>query len=124
MCRNPKHNRKYFEAKGWDTKTPDKVFFDELFRVSKNQIIWGANYFPEHLTRSKGWIVWDKGQKGLTMSDGELAYTSFNRALRVVTINRSALAKEGTIHPTQKPITLYNWILDNYGGVSSLYLTP
>ena len=61
-----------------------------------------------------GWIVWDKGQHGLSMSDGELAYTSFERALRVVTINRGELAREGTIHPTQKPVELYAWILKHY----------
>ncbi len=61
-----------------------------------------------------GWIVWDKGQHGLTMSDCELAYSSFDRATRIVVINRCELAKEGTIHPTQKPITLYAWILNNY----------
>lgn len=60
-----------------------------------------------------GWIFWDKGQD-LSMSDGELAFTSFERALRRKTINRAELAKEGTIHPTQKPIRLYSWILKNY----------
>ena len=60
-----------------------------------------------------GWIFWDKGQD-LSMSDGELAFTSFNRALRRKVINRSELAREGTIHPTQKPVALYKWILDNY----------
>ena len=66
ICKNKKHNRKYFENRGWDNKTPTKEYFDELFRVSKNQIIWGANYFVENLTKgTKGWIVWDKGQYGL-----------------------------------------------------------
>ena len=61
-----------------------------------------------------GWIVWDKGQHGLSMSDGELAYSSFDKALRIITINRCELAKEGTIHPTQKPVKLYEWLLKNY----------
>lgn len=113
ICKNPKHNRKYFEKKGWDNEIPTKEYFNELFRISKNQIIWGANYFTEHLPKSMGWIFWDKGQD-LSMSDGELAFTSFERALRRKTINRSELAKEGTIHPTQKPIRLYSWILQNY----------
>ena len=114
ICKNPKHNRKHFEHKGWDTKPPSKKYFDELFRVSKNQIIWGANYYPQHLFPSKGWIIWDKGQKGLTMSDCELAFSSFNRATRIFVCNRGALAQEGTIHPTQKPIKLYTWLLDKY----------
>lgn len=83
--------------------------------MSKNQIIWGANYFVENLTKgTKGWIVWYKGQQGLTMSDCELAYSSFDCPTRVVTINRAELAKQKTIHPTEKPIKLYKWILLNY----------
>ena len=83
--------------------------------MSKNQIIWGGNYFAEHLEKgTKGWIVWDKGQHGLTMSDCELAYSSFNVPTRVVVINRVELLKDGTFHPTQKPIKLYKWLLNNY----------
>lgn len=114
ICKNKKHNRKYFENRGWDNKTPTKKYFDELFRVSKNQIIWGANYFVKYMMPKMGWIVWDKGQYGLSMSDGELAYSSFDKALRIITINRCELAKEGTIHPTQKPVKLYEWLLKNY----------
>ena len=114
ICKNPKHNRKHFEHKGWDTKPPSKKYFDNLFRVSKNQIIWGANYYPQHLFPSMGWIIWDKGQKGLSMSDCELAFSSFNRATRIFVCNRGALAQEGTIHPTQKPIKLYTWLLNKY----------
>jgi site-specific DNA-methyltransferase (adenine-specific) len=64
------HHRKNYTKKGWDSQIPNKEYFDELFRVSKNQIIWGSNYFTEHLPSSMGWIVWDKGQRDLTMSDG------------------------------------------------------
>lgn len=71
-----------------------------------------------------GWIFWDKGQHGLSMSDGELAYTSFQRALRVVTMNRSELAREGTIHPCQKPILLYSWVLDNYAKTGDKIFDP
>jgi len=105
--------RKKHDFKGWDNSIPDEVYFNELFRVSKNQIIWGANYFTKYLPASMGWIFWDKGQR-ICNSDGELAYTSFNRALRVVEYNRVELLKEGTIHPTQKPIVLYEWLLINY----------
>lgn len=112
--KDPRHNWKRYEFKAWDLQSPSKEFFDELRRVSVNQVIWGANYYPEHLFRSMGWIVWDKGQHGLTMSDGELAYTSFERALRIVTINRGYIARDGAMHPTQKPIALYGWILNNY----------
>ena len=114
FTKNPKHKRKHFENKGWDFSTPELEYFNELFRVSKEQIIWGANYFTQYLPASMGWIFWDKGQD-LSMSDGELAYTSFDRALRRVKINRGQLMVEGgTIHPTQKPVKLYKWILENY----------
>ena len=108
-------DRKYHKQKQWDKATPNKDYFNELQRVSKNQIIWGANYFVKHLTKgTMGWVVWFKGQTGLTMSDCELAYSSFQRATRVVNINRFDLFKQNTIHPTEKPIRLYQWLLDNY----------
>jgi site-specific DNA-methyltransferase (adenine-specific) len=113
VCKNSKHNRKEFKKGNWDGCTPDKNYFDEIFRVSKNQIIWGANYFTEFLPPSMGWIFWDKGQD-LSMSDGELAFTSFDRALRRKTYNRSEIARDGSIHPTQKPVKLYEWLLMNY----------
>ena len=95
---------------------PKKEFFKELFRVSKNQIVWGANYFVAHLQKgTKGWIVWDKGQHGLTMSDCELAYSSFNKPTRIFTFNRGLIAqKGGSIHPTQKPVELYRYLLNEY----------
>lgn len=105
--------RKAHEFKGWDKKPASKQYFTELFRVSKHQIIWGGNYFTQHLPASMGWIFWDKGQR-ICNSDGELAFSSFDKALRVVEMNRVELLLEGTIHPTQKPIRLYAWILRNY----------
>jgi site-specific DNA-methyltransferase (adenine-specific) len=105
--------RKEHTKKEWDIKPPDKEYFDELFRVSKNQIVWGANYYPQFLYGTMGWIFWDKGQD-LKQSDGELAFTSFEKAFRRIVINRVELLKEGTIHPTQKPIKLYTWLLQNY----------
>lgn len=94
---------------------PPDAYFRELERISRNQIIWGANYFVPMLNKgTKGWIVWFKGQTGLTMSDCELAYSSFNCPTRVITINRCELAKQHTIHPTEKPVMLYEWLLMNY----------
>ncbi len=113
--RNPKHNRKHHAHKGWDLEIPDSNYFRQLERVSENQIIWGGNYFVEHLRNGhKGWIVWDKGQHGLTMSDCELAYSSFDSPTRVWVQNRCILNSEGTIHPVQKPVKLYEWLLSNY----------
>ena len=116
FTKNPKHKRKAHKQKNWDNSIPSKEYFEELFRVSKNQIIWGANYFVEHLNNSSmGWIFWYKGQEGLSMSDGEIAYTSFQKATRQININRGLIAqKGGSIHPTQKPEKLYRWLLENY----------
>jgi site-specific DNA-methyltransferase (adenine-specific) len=104
--------------KKWDNKTPDENYFAELFRVSKNQIIWGANHLIDKIKiNSQGWIFWDKCvAEGCTFSDGELAYTSFNRALKKAIIPWSGfIGMEGEkFHPTTKPIKLYQWILKNY----------
>lgn len=117
---NPKHNRKKHPFMGWDSKIPSKKYFDEMFRISKNQIIWGGNYFVDYFTEGhKGWLVWDKGQRGLTMSDGELAYSSFDSALRIFTFNRSILKTDGAHHPTMKPLELMRWCVE-YSGAKSV----
>ena len=108
-------NKKYQKGKGWDSKPPDDKYFSELFRVSHNQIIWGGNYFD--LPKTKGWIFWDKGIYGdCSFADGELAWTSFDKVLRVAKIRyRGFLGMDkNRIHPTQKPLALYSWILKNY----------
>ena len=101
----------------WDNKPPTKEYFEELRRVSKNQIVWGANYMTENLPPSMGWVYWDKGTGANDFSDGELAYTSFNKALRSYKVSWvGANANNGTprIHPTEKPIALYQWLLTKY----------
>jgi site-specific DNA-methyltransferase (adenine-specific) len=106
--------KKAKEFKGWDDSVPNAEYWSELFRVSKNQIVWGANYFTQYIPPSMGWIFWDKGQR-ICNSDGELAFTSFNRALRVYELNRVYITQHGEInHPTQKPVKLYEWIYMNY----------
>lgn len=118
----PKHlGFKQHTRKDWDKKKSDKYYFSELFRVSKNQIIFGANYYTEYLPPSMGWILWDKGQR-LSQSDGELAFTSFDKALRVFTLNRCFIKMDGSIHPTQKPVKLYEWLLTNYAKPNDLIL--
>ena len=119
---NGKHGgRKEHKKKKWDKIIPDKIYFDNLFRVSSDQIICGGNYFTKFLKSSMGWIVWDKGQR-IKQSDGELIYTSFKRALRIIMINRVELLIEKTIYPTQKPIVLYRWLLVNYATPGQLIL--
>jgi len=103
------------ETKDWDKEGPGADYFSELYRISQNQIIWGANYYPMHLPKSMGWIFWDKGQRSFSLADGELAFSSFNRALRVFNFDRpKMLAESDRIHPTQKPVALYKWLLAKY----------
>ena len=87
--------RKFHTKKQWDNAIPKKEYFDELKRVSKNQIIWGANYFVEFTNKgTMGWVFWYKGQEGLTMSDGEIAFTSFQKARRQINIEQRFYSKE------------------------------
>jgi len=108
-----------FKKKAWDNKIPSKEYFDELFRVSKNQIIWGANYFLEHLRASRSMICWDKMVYIPTMSRIEFAWVSFDRLPQLVQINNN---DKGRIHLTQKPIKLYEWIFKNYAQKNDLIL--
>ena len=106
--------RKAHSFKGWDNAIPTAEYFAELKRVSKNQIIWGGNYFTEFLQPTKAWIFWYKGQQDLTMSDGEMAWTSMDKVTRMVNIHRTHIWQEKPMHPTQKPVVLYKWLLDKY----------
>lgn len=103
-----------WDKKDWDKGIPTKEYWEQLFRVSENQIVWGANYMTEYLPPKMGWIVWDKGQRDFSLADGELSWTSFDKATRIFTYARAKALKEGKIHPTQKPIKLYDWIFQKY----------
>ena len=101
----------------WDNSIPNAEYWAELKRVSKNQIVWGGNYMTEYLKPTGAWLFWDKGTGDNDFADGELAWTSYNGALRKITKSWvGANAKDGLerIHPTQKPVALYKWILDKY----------
>jgi len=98
------------DSVNWDT-VPNEKYFVELFRVSKNQIIWGSNYFNLPATRCN--IIWDKVQE-FTGSDFELAWTSFGKASKAFRMSRVEAYSLGKIHPTQKPVALYKWLLKNY----------
>lgn len=106
-----KHGYKSWDLKEWDKERPTKEDLSEMIRVSKNQVIWGGNYFADLLPASQGWFVWDKGQRDFSLADGELAWTSFDKALRIFTYSRASALKDGKIHPTQKPVALFEWIL-------------
>ena len=114
---------KRFKEAEWDNNPPNNDYFNELIRISKNQIIWGGNYFTNKLPVSRGWIFWDKKITNSTspnFSDGELAWTSFDKILKRFVYDWIGFgylnnpAGEKKIHPTQKPIALYRWLLQNY----------
>lgn len=107
-----KHGYKSWELKEWDKERPTKKDFEEMIRVSKNQIIWGGNYFADLLPASQGWLVWNKGQRDFSLADGELAWTSYDKALRIFDYSRAQALRDGKIHPTQKPVALFEWILN------------
>lgn len=112
----------HYKIKDWDDKRPDDKYFKELMRVSKNQIVWGGNYFADMLNASSCWIVWDKKTVGNT-ADCELAWTSFKTAVRKFGWmwegfwQEDMKHKEQRIHPTQKPLQLYKWTLKKYAQV-------
>lgn len=109
---------KKYTTKEWDKETPSQDYFNELKRVSKNQIIWGGNYFTDKLEPSGGWIVWEKGvPDGMSLSQAELAYTNCLNSIRICKVLWAGYKKqepENRIHPTQKPVVLYKWLLKNY----------
>jgi site-specific DNA-methyltransferase (adenine-specific) len=121
---------KLYTPKNWDKSAPNKEYFKELLRISKNQIIWGANHFmnviskgfypKDYLISSSCWIVWDKENGETDFADCELAWTSFSSAVRKFKWRWQGMLQEDMknkqirIHPTQKPVNLYEWILMNY----------
>ncbi len=110
--------RKIFRGKNdWDKCIPTSEYWAELFRISRNQIVWGGNYMTEYLKPTSSWLFWDKGTGNNDFADGELAWTSLSGALRKITKSWvGANAKDGAerTHPTQKPIYLYEWLYMNY----------
>ena len=116
--KNPKANRKAHDFKGWDNSIPSAEYFAELWRVSKNQIIWGGNYF--NLPPTRCFIVWDKIiSEDFSLAMAELAWTSFDKLAKIYKLQ---VPKDGKIHPTQKPVKLYDWLLHNYAKPNDLIL--
>jgi site-specific DNA-methyltransferase (adenine-specific) len=109
---------KVYYQKEWDFRPPPQSYFDELFRVSKNQIIWGANHFLPKTASC--WVIWDKENGASDFADAEMAWTSFKKAVRLFRFRWNGMLqgdmknKEIRIHPTQKPVPLYKWLLKNY----------
>ena len=117
-----------YKVSDWDKSIPNKEYFDEIKRVSKNIILWGGNYFSSYLENSSGWIFWDKNNGANNFSDGELAYTSFKVGLRKIKITWHGMLqenmkeKEKRFHECQKPVALYRWILQKYAKPGQLIL--
>ena len=114
-------SRKQFADKkaGWDSKPPNQDYYKELFRVSKNQIIWGANHFIEDIpnANSKSWLIWDKKNPDRCFADAEMAWCSQIDNVRIINLKRVQELNRmdgGKIHPTQKPVSLYEWMLMRY----------
>lgn len=122
MSKNSLADEKGYHSAIWKQEKTGADYFAELFRVSKNQIVWGGNYFVEEIGKdSQCWIVWDKKKpKGVKYADFEIAWTSFNKASRIFRFYWNGMLqedmknKEERIHPTQKPVALYEWLLNNY----------
>ena len=120
-----------YTPKEWDKEAMPKEFFDEIIRVSKNQIIWGANHFISRIPYdSSCWIVWDKDNGAADFADCELAWTSFKTAVRKFKyrwqgmLQENMKNKERRIHPTQKPVDLYGWLLLNYAPQGGVIFDP
>jgi len=108
--------RKVYKG-NWDSETPSVEYFNELLRVSKNQIIWGGNFFTDKIPQANHWVFWDKKNTMPTFGDGELAWTSFQRnSVKQIDVEYNGLIgkEKNRIHATQKPVLLYKKILANY----------
>ena len=107
-----KHGWRNFGNPEWDKSKPENGVLQYLCQITDNQIIWGGNYFTDDLPPTMGWLIWDKGQRGFSLADGEMAWTSFNNALRIKEYARAKANQEEKNHPTQKPQEIMNWCFE------------
>jgi DNA modification methylase len=107
-----KNGWKSYNAPDWDKSKPENGVLQYLCQITENQIIWGGNYFTDDLPPTMGWLIWDKGQRGFSLADGEMAWTSFNNALRIKEYARAKANREEKNHPTQKPIEIMSWCFE------------
>jgi DNA modification methylase len=115
--------RKAYDFLGWDAERPSAEVFKLLLAAAPQAVIWGGNYFADLLPATGKWLVWDKGQR-INQSDGELAWTSRGGALRIKTLNRVELMTDGAEHPTQKPVRLIKWCIEQLEDEPGLILDP
>jgi site-specific DNA-methyltransferase (adenine-specific) len=107
-----KHGWRNFGNPEWDKSKPNSGVLQYLCQITENQIIWGGNYFTDDLPPTMGWLIWDKGQRGFSLADGEMAWTSFNNALRIKEYARAKANREEKNHPTQKPVEIMSWCFE------------
>jgi site-specific DNA-methyltransferase (adenine-specific) len=111
--------RKAYEFLGWDGERPADEVFESILCAADSHVIWGGNYFADLLPPTMRWLVWDKGQR-INQSDGELAWTSIQGALRICTMNRVEIMQDGAVHPTQKPVRLMCWTIEQAGNPQTI----
>ena len=107
-----KNGWKSYDAPDWDKSKPESGVLQYLCSITENQIIWGGNYFTDDLPPTMGWLIWDKGQRGFSLADGEMAWTSFNNALRIKEYARAKANQEEKHHPTQKAQIIIQWCFE------------
>lgn len=110
---------KGYEFLGWDAGRPEDSVFQRILDGAYSHVIWGGNYFSDMLPPASKWLFWDKGQR-IDQADGELAWTSMNGAMRVFLLNRTAIAQDGAVHPTQKPVRLMTWCIEQAGNPQTI----
>ena len=119
-----------FDKTDWDNKRPDRVYFEMMKHVSRNQVIFGGNYFADVLDPKMGWIVWDKDNGDNNFADCELAWTSYDQATRKVKfkwqgmLQENMKEKEHKYHPTQKPLCVLEWVIEKYTTPTDVILDP
>lgn len=119
-----KNGWKDYGAPEWDTERPSPEIFDLILDASKNQIIWGGNYFTDFLPPTMQWLVWDKGQRDFSLADCEFAWSSQQRAARIFNYARAKALLDGKEHPTQKPIALMKWCIEQLASKPASILDP
>lgn len=112
------------ESVTWDKERPQQEIFDAMRAISRSQVIWGGNYFTDYLPPTMQWLAWDKGQDGFSLADFELAWSSQKKAARRIVYPRALAVKDGKQHPTQKPIVVICWCIEQINPAPKTILDP
>lgn len=113
-----------WDVSGWDSKKPCKELLTHIYKIAKVSIIWGGNYFTDVLPPTMQWLVWDKGQRGFSLADCEFAWSSQNNAARVFNYARALAMQDGKQHPTQKPVALMRWCIEQCKNKPQIIFDP